>query len=97
MGVFKKEKTELEMYIENNFNSEEEILYNFDVEIEEEDFKEVKIEAGEINANNIQTGKQLPPEPRGWISSRAELLFNFFEQSRFKKVQRVLRFIRKRL
>jgi hypothetical protein len=97
MGVFKTEKTDIELYIEEKFSEEEEILYNFDVEIEEDNFIEVKIETGEANGDNIQTGEQLPPKPRGWISSRAEFLFNILERSRFEKVQRVLRFIRKRL
>lgn len=97
MGVFKIEKTDVELYIEEKFSQEEEILYNFDVEIEDDNFIEVKIKTGEENANNIQTGEQLPPKSRGWVSSRAELLFSIFKCNRFKKVQRVLRFVWERL
>ena len=68
MGLFKNEPTELEILIEESFNSEAKEEYNFEMETEGK-FVKIKIPTvrevateGDDNGNNISSGRKLPNE-----------------------------------
>ena len=99
MSHFNENKTELEIFSEEKVKSSEELIYNFELEMEEEDFIEIRIEEAKetFDGDNIHTSEQLPPEFRGWISSRPKFLFSLFKQRRFKDIKDELYSIRERL
>jgi hypothetical protein len=99
MSHFGENKTSLEILLEEKMKEDDSLLYNLNLEIEDDDFLEVPIKPPEeaSHGNRLFTSEKLPPEFRGWISSRPKLLFSLFKQCRFKAVKEELRAIRKRL
>ena len=68
MGLFKNEPTELEILIEETFNSEAKEEYNFEIETEGK-FVEIKIPTvreitteGDDDGNNVSSRSELPNE-----------------------------------
>ena len=99
MAHFNNNKTELEILLEEKMKSDEYLLYDSNLEIEEEDFIEVKVEESKetLNGDKLFTQQELPPKFGRWISSRPKLLFSLLKQRRFKAIKKELRAIRERL
>lgn len=100
MGYFKDEKTEVEVYIEENFKYDDDFTYNFEIEIEEEgEMVEIKplSEERQEDGDNIPPSEQLSSESGDRVSSRAELLFSILKQGRLGHVERKLRTLWERL
>jgi len=99
MSHFDENKTSLEILLEEKMKEDDSLLYNLNLEIEDDDFVEVPIETPKEApyGNRIFTSEELPSEFRGWISSRPKLLFSLLKQCRFEAVKKELCAIRKRL
>ena len=99
MAHFNKNKTELEILLDEKMKNDSFILYDNELEIEEEDFVEVRIEESKetSNGDKLFTGQELPPKFGRWISSRPKLLFSLLKQRRFKALKEELCSIRERL
>ena len=99
MAHFNEDKTELEILLDEKMKSNTFILYDDKLEIEEEDFVEVKIEESKetSDGDKLFSREQLPPKFGRWISSRPKLLLSLLKQRRFKAVKEELCAIRERL
>ena len=99
MSHFDEKETELEILLNEKMKNDSFILYDNNLEIEEEDFIEVKVEESKeaINGDKLFTEQKLPPKFGRWISSRPKLLFSLLKQRRFKALKEELRTIRERL
>lgn len=99
MPHFDENKTELEILLDEKMKSDGFVLYDENLEIEEEDFIEVKIEESEEipDGDKLFTRQELPPKFGRWISSRPKLLFSLLKQRRLKAFKEELRAIRERL
>jgi hypothetical protein len=99
MSHFDEKKTELEILLNEKMKNDSFILYDNNLEIEEEDFIEVKVEESKeaINGDKLFTKQKLPPKFGRWISSRPKLLLGLLKQRRFKALKEELCTIRERL
>jgi hypothetical protein len=99
MSHFDDEKTELEILSEEKMKSNTFILYDDKLEIEEEDFVEVKIEESKetSDGDKLFSRQELPPKFGRWISSRPKLLLGLLKQRRLKAFKEELCAIRERL
>ena len=98
MSHFNKNKTNLEILLEEKMKEDVDILYNQDLEIEADEFIEISIEQeGLKNADRVFTREELSAEYRKWLSSRPKFLFSLFKQRRFKAFGKELRVVWKRL
>jgi hypothetical protein len=99
MSHFTEDKTSLEILLEEKMKREDPLVYNFNLELENDDFVEISIKTAkeESHGDRIFTSEQLPPEFRGWLSSRPKFLFGLLKQRRLKAFKKELRSIWKRL
>ena len=96
MAHFNEDKTNLEILLDEKMKNEGFVLYDENLEIDEEDFIEIKIEESKEvpGGNKLFTKQELPPKFGRWISSRPKLLFSLFKQRRFKAIKNELRAVR---
>ena len=99
MAHFNKNKTELEILLDEKMKNDSFILYDNELEIEEEDFVEVRIEESKETSNGDKffSREELPPKFGRWISSRPKLLLSLLKQRRFKALKKELCAIREGL
>ena len=99
MPHFNEDKTEIEILLNEKMKNDSFVLYDYNLEIEDEDFIEVKVEEEKetIHGDKFSTREKLPPKFGRWISSRPKLLFSLLKQRRFKALKKELRSIRERL
>ena len=98
MSHFNKNKTELEILLEEKMKEDLSLLYNEEIEIETDDFIEISIEKeGLKNADRIFTREELSAEFRRWVSSRPKFLFSLLKQRRFKTFRKELCLVWERL
>ena len=99
MSHFNEDKTEIEILLNEKMKNDSFVLYDYNLEIEEEDFVEVKVEETKetINGDKLFTREELPPKFGKWVSSRPKLLFSLLKQRRLKAFKEELCAIRERL
>ena len=98
MSHFNRNKTNLEILLEEKMKEDSFILYNQELEIEADEFIEISIEKeGLKNADRIFTREELSAEYRRWLSSRPKFLFSLLKQRRFKAFREELCVVWKRL
>lgn len=99
MSHFDEDKTELEILLDEKMKNDSFMLYDDNLEIEEEDFVEVRIEESKeaSDGDKLFSRQELPPKFGRWLSSRPKLLLSLLKQRRFKALKEELCAIRERL
>lgn len=99
MSHFDEDKTEIEILLNEKMKNDSFVLYDCNLEIDEEDFVEIKVEETKeaIRGDKFFTREELPPKFGRWISSRPKLLLGLLKQCRFKAFKEELCAIRERL
>jgi hypothetical protein len=99
MSHFDDKKTDLEILLAEKMKTDSFILYDSNLELDDDDFIEVKIEESKeySNGDKLFTREELPPEFGRWVSGRPKFLLSLLKQRRLKAFKEELCAIRERL